>query len=361
MSTYAEIKAELEVAGITYPRQERFKDFIVFLGIVKQASIIEKAGKMLQFVSRELNKDEKDWINPYPNINQTGRTLLTSYMITENHEEVIGEDAENLPVVNAAKALCRSINESDKGSILLRFATFQNELTEWKRDDSIRLAHVLGKCYQELKLTRERIGETIENSNLPTTADEQWHEQLGIQMETVLQRLKGLRDDWESFINLYDPERMNMIDPQQITDMMQKAFWDKMHDDLSQMPPSFDSAVSTLEHLRESIEPFVVTDNDKAELNESLDIQYIKQRIEHGCFDAEYMGSILRYIVRWIRRLEAPQHDQDTDTWLHEMEQAMLNQEPTADLLTKRFFPVALDKMHEIIDVVMAIHRHSSE
>ena len=123
-------------------------------------------------------------------------------------------------------------------------------------------------------------------------------------METVLQRLKGLKIDWESFIDLYDPVRMNMIDPQRITDMMQKAFWDKMYEDLSQTPPVFEAAISTIDHLREMIETFAVTENDKTELKESLDIQYIKHRIEHNCFDVEYMGSILRYIVRWIRRLE---------------------------------------------------------
>ena len=35
------------------------------------------------------------------------------------------------------------------------------------------------------------------------------------------------------------------------------------------------------------------------------------------------------------------------------MEQAILNHETAADLLTKRFFPVALSKMHEIIDVMI--------
>jgi hypothetical protein len=360
MSIYEECKAKLILAGVTYPRMEEKENFMVFLGIIRNKKNIENAGRLLYSIMEELDKsDGSKKANPYEEIEKNGKLILTAYMITSNHEEVIGVDKEESAIVLSAHRLCKSINDDDKQNILLRFQAFSVELTEWKRDDSIRLAHELGRCYQELKMTRTKVGETIKESSIPSPADEQWYDELENQMESVLRKLKGLREDWENFVDLYDPERMNMIDPQKISEIMEKAFWDKMKLDLESIPPSFESSLTTLEHLKTLMTPFAVCELEKNDLEEVLDIDYIKQRIENGCFDHPYMGGLITFVTRWIRRLEAPQYDEDTDNWSLEMQNMINNVEPPSTILAEKFFPRAIKKINEIIDVVMAIHNHS--
>lgn len=347
--------------GIEYPRTEENKSFEVFIQKITNPNIVRIANKLTKNLKIATNS----------NINIKDRVILSAYMIIDNYEEVLsGCTSENI-VIMSAKNLCLSIENiltcqnltmTELNRIVENYSTFENNLNEWKKDDSVRLAHTLAKTYNELLFTRNRLQEQIDNNDEAHDADIIWRDELGKQMNVIHNKLQLIKkDNWQEYIDLYNPENMNVIDPDNIINTMRKAFWDKQNQELEENPPNFDSALKSFSELTDLIKIFAITESDRNEISEVLDIEYIRQRIIHQCFTLDYLMSIVRYCIRWIRKLEAPQHDKDTDEWLIELTEASAQNKPISTILTQMFFPKAFDKMEEIIQTILAIQNYEQK
>ncbi|XP_033100505.1 T-complex protein 11-like protein 1 isoform X2 [Anneissia japonica] len=98
----------------------------------------------------------------------------------------------------------------------------------------------------------------------------------------------------------------------QLRDVMHKAFWDSLQDDLHEDPPNYNRAISLLGEIKETLEMLILPQNSKQleELNEKLDTQLIRQQAEHGVLDVHQYAS---YIISLMAQLCAPVRDEEIE------------------------------------------------
>nr|CAG4650110.1 EOG090X04Z9 [Sida crystallina] len=94
-----------------------------------------------------------------------------------------------------------------------------------------------------------------------------------------------------------------------VKEMVQKAFWDLLKEELEQDPPEYNRALILLEEIKEWLLSLLLPHQTKtqAEVKEKLDVDLIRQQVEAGTLD---MHSYSQYIVGLMARLCAPGRDE---------------------------------------------------
>jgi len=93
-----------------------------------------------------------------------------------------------------------------------------------------------------------------------------------------------------------------------VKEMMQKAFWDVLKEELNQNPPEYSRALVLLEEIKDWLLSLLLPHQTKTqtEIKEKLDIELIRQQVEKGTLD---MHSYSQYIIGLMARLCAPGRD----------------------------------------------------
>lgn len=104
-----------------------------------------------------------------------------------------------------------------------------------------------------------------------------------------------------------------------VHDMVHKAFWDHVENKLNANPPDYVPAIQLIEDIKKMIlELLMPWQNQlKNQISEVLDIELIKQKIEHGVFDISYYGD---YIITLMEKICAPVRDEDVAKLRHQKE-----------------------------------------
>lgn len=95
----------------------------------------------------------------------------------------------------------------------------------------------------------------------------------------------------------------------QVRDVVHKAFWDKLQEELNQKPPVFNQALSLLQELKENILSLLLPYQNslKTHINEMLDLDLIKQQADHGILD---ISKLAQSIVGFLSKMCAPARDE---------------------------------------------------
>ncbi|KAK3098937.1 hypothetical protein FSP39_024473 [Pinctada imbricata] len=120
-----------------------------------------------------------------------------------------------------------------------------------------------------------------------------------------------------------------------IKETMQRAFWDVLQDKLSQDPPDYSNAVVLIEEVKENLMALLLPQHVrlKAQIEEVLDLDLIKQKMENDAFDIHYYAN---YVIDIMAKLCAPVRDEQV---------AALRQEKDVVPLFKSIFSI-LDVMN---------------
>lgn len=94
-----------------------------------------------------------------------------------------------------------------------------------------------------------------------------------------------------------------------ISDMLHKAFWDTVSEEIKQTPPKYIKALTVFADIKEILDSLLLPRNRtfREELNENLDLELIKQQAEHGSLDFEKYA---KYILSLMARICAPARDE---------------------------------------------------
>jgi len=99
---------------------------------------------------------------------------------------------------------------------------------------------------------------------------------------------------------------------QKVQDMMHKAFWDILEEQIKSDPPQYDQALVLLMEVKQMLCSVLLPQHKKLEdqINEVIDIELIQQQIEAGVLEFEkYAG----YILGLMSKLCAPVRDEEID------------------------------------------------
>nr|CAG4651774.1 EOG090X04Z9 [Triops cancriformis] len=94
-----------------------------------------------------------------------------------------------------------------------------------------------------------------------------------------------------------------------VTDLMHKAFWDCMEEELKSDPPTYERTLSCIEEFRETMLNLILSHQTKTaqEIKEKLDTELIKQQADAGVLD---LHSYLQYMISLMGRMCAPFRDE---------------------------------------------------
>lgn len=101
-----------------------------------------------------------------------------------------------------------------------------------------------------------------------------------------------------------------------VRDVVHKAFWDKLGEELSHDPPVFNQALSLMGEVKENILSLLLPHHSslRAQINEVLDLDLIKQQANHGILD---IPRLAQFVVSVLSKLCAPARDDQVKKILH--------------------------------------------
>lgn len=94
-----------------------------------------------------------------------------------------------------------------------------------------------------------------------------------------------------------------------VRDVVHKAFWDKLDEELNHEPPVFSQALSLMEEVKENMLSLLLPRHNslRAQINEVLDLDLIKQQANHGILE---ISRIAQFVVGVLSKLCAPARDE---------------------------------------------------
>ena len=138
---------------------------------------------------------------------------------------------------------------------------------------------------------------------------------------------------------------------QQIAQTWKKAYWDKFSALLGESPPDLSMLVEILADLRSRLVDLTPHREDlAAEARAKIDLNLIKQMLEHRAFGISELSGVLEYVVGRLRQLEAPADNEATDQWTAAMEAELTQQ--TESHVWSTTLPAAVFYLSAKIDAI---------
>ena len=132
---------------------------------------------------------------------------------------------------------------------------------------------------------------------------------------------------------------------------LKKSYWGEMYSDI--LNKDFTSLLNILIEMKQMIKDLVPNRKDiHKELDEHIDIPFIKQKLEHDVFDTNEFITLFCYYIHWTIKLGAPKDDIKMNTL---REKVILESEEKGHMY---ILPYAYDTLHTQLTT---IHRVSME
>lgn len=124
---------------------------------------------------------------------------------------------------------------------------------------------------------------------------------------------------------------------------MKRAFWDILHSDFTSNPPKYDHFIILVNEVKDRL--IRIRPRNKKAINDVLDTEFLKQRLEHQVADPQYIASLVLFICEQITKCCAPADDELAKEWCEKCQVKLQNVDPK--LFIPDFFEWFLDTTHE--------------
>ena len=248
---------------------------------------------------------------------KSGRFLLSLFMFTTfpemiNYTEETSENNQDSIEYNLfmyAKKLIRQLekiinckNTFYRNVLSIRFNylyTVTNTLfTEFKKRDRLGLIEGLIVSYSEV----EKFEETLQEGN---ELDDVTIQHIKLEKNKIMRRLRQL-NGVEMFNQVRErKERIIEKINNTVKENMVKAYWDSIKNNLDTAPPNYLSIIPLLQQIIVYIDT-VLEYNKKyvEEVIETIDLEFLKQKIENGDINKFDIHDIIEYILDTFIELE---------------------------------------------------------
>ena len=221
---------------------------------------------------------------------------------------------------------------------------------EWKKKDSRSLIDELIRMYYELDEAKHPNIEKYHEDDRSLVLENIQNEK-----NKITQRIKeiGGEEGYQYFLdiqNQYQEFQDNISNMyQQIDDTVRKAFWDSIADKINKDPPDFLVIIPLLEDVRKMLWLCVPNRHDiYLEILEHIDIELIKQMIEHDAMDNDYIFRLANYIIQYVEKFQSKSDDEDTKVWKNNLMDSFQNGMALHEFLPE-FFKGVLTRLDKII------------
>lgn len=297
------------------------------------------------------------------------RTLLAAFMVALFPGDILEISEEEMEAAGDDRALDRDCFHGAKG-VVARFSSedgaddlagalqalsaFQAKFGEWKEFDRQRVLRTLANAHHQWVASIAHLeasrADTRDPESLQLMVDLA-QRQLEANKRRILQM--GGPEAWEQ-VQQSPPIQIDL--EQIIQELGSKQYWDDFAAELRQTPPKYDRIVTLLTEIRDRIKELVPNRSDvQAEVDRSLDVDFIRQMIEFGSFDSEAFFQVFNVIWTYLKTFGAAAAEAEWEEWRQSILASVGTPDGTYDVLLPKIFNRFLRQLDVIED---ATHRY---
>ena len=299
-------------------------------------------------------------INNFSNNNIINpRILLTTYLISYHTKDflTIEEDEDIYELSNMLlfhlNTFLRTINEPHFNNLNQCLIDFYKLFDRWKCKDRKRFIHILAKSYWDIE---SNMIFKLQNNELNDVNKDLWLECAKEEQSTIIKRVLELGgEDALEYFNSLIPVMVNESIINNVESIVKTVFWDNFKEELSKEPPNYLTIVPMLKDTSNLLKSCIPHRYDiHKEIDDHIDIDFIKQMIEHKAIDNKIIIDLIRYITEMILKLDCVANDKDNTEWTKTLIKSIND-----GMLYKDFFPdffrelfLKLDEINEYATII---------
>jgi len=281
------------------------------------------------------------------------------YSVLEN-----GVHSRAVELIEYSKTLTSDISEEVVSVFTQLFQDFVKIFNIWKIEDQDKLKTSLIHEYHQLSVNimneTDRMQEPAASASGAAADEVQQHNQLTEERIQVLEQCKeslletALLLGGPQFVDEIGQYSPVVIDVEELCKAYGNAFWDVLGEEYGQK--KYDKIFVVLENILKLFESIYDDDgavgpavqeintrrrNCLSEIKEKLDIDFIRQRLEHNIYSNEEMYNLCKFIILKSKALIAPQFDDNIETISKHLEE-------------ENFLPLFLREISMILQITVS-------
>jgi len=244
----------------------------------------------------------------------TPRELLASYMMIKHPNEIFGSDKvkDNMKIMGVANNVINCTKDKLHDYVLEFSQLFQ----KWKQHDYKALLDDIFHRYHQL---------TVDMMNGP--------EEIKPQLEDIKKNLLKEADriggpEFVRKIISYSPVVINL---EALQTQYDKAFWDKLEEEYNKK--NYYMIYELLNYLKTIY--LKLAASKTSEINEILDVNFIKQRMENNAYTTEELVLLGNNVFDLVKTLHAPVYDNELEENRKRLNEGKLNFPNVLNIIVK--------------------------
>lgn len=285
------------------------------------------------------------------------KKFLSSFMIVKNkslvvtHETKIENDLIHISniLIDLLKQIHSSKNTIEMFLLLKKFnkiySLYISQFDLWKKQDELNIVNNLTLMYFDLEADKQKRYENIDDETNKAFIDN-----ITVEQQRLVEKIEliGGKEGLEYLNSLkkeIDAYRENLNELYSSIDRnMHNAYWNSIKMELTKNPPNFFVVINLLNELKDMF--LKCNPKLKGELDSNIDIEFIKEMLNRGVINDNYILSMSNYIIKTLRDLQSEEHDKELDSWATDMNEMFMKEGNYSE-----YFPMFFRYIFESIEI----------
>lgn len=172
-------------------------------------------------------------------------------------------------------------------------ADYLNYFNEWKTNDYQKFVVDIASCYYNIL----QIKKSFENSCTDMTLCEPYYTELIEKIRKSCSQI-GCLHALDQIVASMDEHTYNAI-----AQIMNRAYWDKIEEDISN--DKLDVVFLNMAELKLFLDEILPASVERTQLDEYIDIEFMKSRVKNGVFDHDYLMNLFTFVMNLLAEWDA--------------------------------------------------------
>lgn len=301
---------------------------------------------------------------------QTTKIFLSAYMMMTHIKEISNNDVYSIKLGNHATEMILNLENlfNNKKITLKDYNNFMNSFNRyieffhvWRERDSLLMARPAINSYFNTEIAIQHLG------NIKQKETEEESKMRKERIEDLKKVLSKLRKNikiiaGQKGLSFLESKEMPYFKDEEIfkgvEKTVRKAFWDVVSSNFKEK--NYKQLLNLLDDIKNLI--IEINPNNKTisnELNEIIDIELLTQMINQNNnqeIDSSIIYDYIKYIISYIQKFQSPSEDQNTLTFIENIENMFQKNEKTEKIL-RYFFEISFEKLEKIKFITLKIRK----
>lgn len=172
---------------------------------------------------------------------------------------------------------------------------YLNYFNEWKTNDYQKFVVDIASCYYNII----QIKKSFENSEIESnkTMCEPYYTELIDKIRKSCSQI-GCLNALDQIVASMDEYTYNAI-----AQIMNRAYWDKIEEDISN--DILDVVFLNMAELKLFLDEILPVSVERTQLNDYIDIEFMKSRVKNGVFDRDYLMNLFTFVMNLLAEWDA--------------------------------------------------------